>query len=326
MAITTASYAQPYKNLALEGGGIRGIAYAGAVKVLEEHKITDGLHNIAGTSVGAIAATLLCVGYNADELKQIMFSLKVQTFNDGKGIFIGGQQRTRKQFGWYRGDMLEKWTGRLIAARTGSEHTTFSQLHALAAKDHRFKDLYVVATNLSQQKAEVFSYKTYPDMELKTAVRASVSIPLYFSAVFLDSNGHRIRRPSATDRYSVFLDGGILVNYPLQVFDSVGNGRYDADSSTLGLKLERPEQVGYYGAANRNIAPYEIKNFRTYIAALYNLILEKLNRDQAFEHEAFRTIYISTSNMNPRVRHISAQQKQQMYDAGLEAAQKFLAH
>lgn len=185
------------------------------------------------------------------------------------------------------------------------------------------KDLYVTATNLSQQRAETFSYRTYPDMEIKTAVRTSISVPLYFSAVFLDNNGHRIRKPSAQDKYSVFVDGGILANYPLGLFDSTKNDNYHADSTTLGLKLERPEQLSYFDSANRNIAPYNINNFRGYVAALYNLIIEKLNRDRAFDHEAFRTIYISTSNMNPRVRHITTAQKELLYDNGRQAAQKF---
>ena len=134
-------FAQPYKNLVLEGGGIRGIAYTGAIKLLEEHKITDHLQNIAGTSVGSIVAVLMSVGYTADELKALMFDLKVQTFNDGRGVFIGGQRRTRKLFGWYRGEALEKWIGQLVEKRTGSEHATFAQLHALAAKDHRCERL-----------------------------------------------------------------------------------------------------------------------------------------------------------------------------------------
>lgn len=49
------SMGQRYKNLALEGGGIRGIAFAGALEILDGKHITDSLQNIAGTSVGAIA-------------------------------------------------------------------------------------------------------------------------------------------------------------------------------------------------------------------------------------------------------------------------------
>ena len=47
------------KNLALKGGGVLGIAYAGAIKVLEDQNILDGIEAVSGTSAGSIVATLL---------------------------------------------------------------------------------------------------------------------------------------------------------------------------------------------------------------------------------------------------------------------------
>src|SRR3954468_12886330 len=75
-----------YKNLVMEGAGIRGIAYTGALKLLEERHMLDSVQRVAGTSVGSMVAVLLGVGYSADELKEIMFDLKIQTFNDGSGF------------------------------------------------------------------------------------------------------------------------------------------------------------------------------------------------------------------------------------------------
>ncbi|MEP6948960.1 MAG: patatin-like phospholipase family protein [Ginsengibacter sp.] len=45
----------PYKNLALEGGGVRGLAYAGAPEVLEQKDILKNVERVAGSSAGAIA-------------------------------------------------------------------------------------------------------------------------------------------------------------------------------------------------------------------------------------------------------------------------------
>ena len=55
--------AQQYKYLVLKGGGIRGIAYVGALQVLENKKITTGIEKVAGTSVGAITGTLFSMAY-----------------------------------------------------------------------------------------------------------------------------------------------------------------------------------------------------------------------------------------------------------------------
>ena len=61
-----------YSNLVMEGAGIRGIAYTGALKVLEEKQVITKLQRVAGTSVGAIVGALLSVGYSAEELKKII--------------------------------------------------------------------------------------------------------------------------------------------------------------------------------------------------------------------------------------------------------------
>ena len=318
LAINT--HAQPYKNLVLEGGGIRGIAYVGALEELTQRHMIDQVENVAGTSVGAVAGCLYAMGYTPAQMKEIMEDLRIQTFNDGHWIFFGGFARTKNRFGWYRGDAIEHWVGKKIAARTGSEHTSFAQLHERAQRDHSFKDLYITATNLSQQKVTVFNWKNYPDMEIRTAVRASMSVPLYFSAVFLDNKGHKVSKKDKNMTHDIYVDGGILANYPITVFDSLYDKR-----QTLGLKLERPEQMEVYKQYGTYLAPYNISNFKNYVGAFYNVVLKGLNKPADFAEEAARTIYISTGNINPRVRKISKEQKQLLYENGKRAAAAFKA-
>jgi NTE family protein len=91
---------------------------------------------------------------------------------------------------------------------------------------------------------------------------------------------------------------------------------------TLGLKLERPEQMKYFSQSTA-IAPYPIVDFRTYIGALYNLTIETLNRKTPMEDEASRTIYISTEGVNPKVRKVTKTQKEVLYQSGKKAAEQF---
>ena len=319
------SGAQEYKYLVLKGGGIRGIAYTGALKVLEERKITQKIEKVAGTSVGAITGTLFCMGYTAGEMEDIMLNLDIATFNDGEWLFIGGQRRVRKNFGWYKGEKLEQWMGKQIAKQTGNENTTFQQLHQLAMADKKFKDLYIPATNLTRQNLEIFSWETHPDMPIKLAVRASASVPLYYGAVFIDSLGNVVEHPDKNGQYNVYVDGGLLANYPITIFNSPGeNATNTINEHTLGLKLERPEQIGY-AKTNSGIAPYDIHSFPGYLAALYNITIEQLNKNIPHEAEAKHSIYISTSNLSPRVRRITLEQKKLLFTNGEDAARDFLA-
>ena len=307
-----------YKNLVFKGGGIRGIAYTGAIEVLEEKHVMPGIENVAGTSVGSIVAALVSVGYTGREMKDIMFDLEIKLFNDGKWFFVGGQKRLRRNFGWYRGEAIEKWTAALIEKKTGNANITFGQLHKLALTDKSYKDLYITATNLTLQKATIFSWRTYPDMPVKTAVKASTAIPLYYSAVVLDSSGQVVRKPRYAHNSQVFVDGGILENYPVELFDS---GKI-ANKQTLGLNLTRPEQIAYNGKGD-GLAPYTIATFGNYMGALYNVIIEHLNRTSPLSQDKWRTIYLSTDNINPKVRGITTEQKTKLSNNGRAAVTDF---
>lgn len=112
-----------YKNLVFEGAGMRGIAYAGAVRELEERKVINEVERVAGTSAGSIAALLVALNYSADEIKPIIFNTPFEEFNDGQYYFVGGISRTNKRYGWYQGKEFTAWIEKLIEAKTrNKEH------------------------------------------------------------------------------------------------------------------------------------------------------------------------------------------------------------
>ena len=61
-----------YENLVFEGAGIRGLAYCGALMELDERKMLTPIQRLAGTSSGAITATLLSVGYTPQEIFEMI--------------------------------------------------------------------------------------------------------------------------------------------------------------------------------------------------------------------------------------------------------------
>jgi len=61
-----------------EGGGVKGIGFVGAIAVAEERGFT--WQNVAGTSAGAIVATLIAAGYTAGEMREILSNLDYNNF------------------------------------------------------------------------------------------------------------------------------------------------------------------------------------------------------------------------------------------------------
>jgi len=321
-----------YRNLVLEGGGIRGIAYCGAIQALEQRGLLRDIRRIGGTSAGAIQASLLSVGYSAAELTDLVSEMKIRSFNDGQYIFVGGTQRLAERFGWYRGDVFRKWIGDKIKLRTGFANLTFGQLHALTQQDSCFKDLYVTATNLTQQKAMVLSYEQFPNLAIADAVRASMSIPLYYCAVFMDSTGRFYSRPPRNIAADVLVDGGVLMNYPIHLFDQnrfLTHPQSDLpaearvfNTETIGLRLESAEQIKA-DADNFELAPYPIRSFKSYLGAFYNLVSEAANRYNFHAEDLKRTISIDFMDVSPRVRKLSDTEKNTLVESGRKCVSVF---
>lgn len=303
-----------YRNLVFEGGGVRGIAYGGALNVLEQRGLLRHVERVGGTSVGSITALLVALGYTASEMTTILADLKIQQFNDGRWFFIGGFHRMARHYGWYRGKRFEHWLETLIAHKTGNPNLTFAQLHQ--RKGGIFKDLYVTGTDLTDQKMVVFSHEHTPDLPLKTAVRVSMSVPLYFGAVFMDDQFNVVRKPRKGQTYHILVDGGLTANYPLGLFDVDGR----PNPETLGFKLERPEQIRQF-STGAGLAPYTIHNVNEYVSAFYNYVIESLNPASASEKS--RTIYISMEGVRPRVRRMQTDETQRLYESGERAARLF---
>ncbi len=328
------SIAQPitkYKNLALEGGGIRGIAYAGVFKVLEQKGILQNIENVAGSSAGAIGGLMVSIGYNATEIDSIMMSLPFQKFNDGKGGLIGKYRRFKRKFGIYKGDRYEQWLRQMLLSKTGNANLTFAELHNMKLQNTSYKDLYCTGTNISRQRLEVFSFKNTPNFSLATAVRISGGIPLYFTPIALNDSLQKIEKGDTSSFVNYYVDGGMLCNYPICMFDSCKKGGQPLFSNdlvfndqTLGIKLERQAQIDSFKINSLGIAPYRPKKIADYMNAYGNLMIEGMERKYPnLENEKGRTIYISYGNISSVVKKMSAKEKRFLYDNGVKGALQF---
>jgi NTE family protein len=307
------------KNLVFEGAGIRGIAYCGAITELEKNNMVAGVERVGGTSAGAIIALTLSLGYSGAEIAQIISSTDFRKFNDGRYLFPGGINRLNRSFGWYRGHQFEKWIEKIIKDKTGDADINFLRLKELG-----FRELYITATCLNKQKLVILSHETYPEMKLKDAVRISMSIPLYFQAVFIDEKGRVFRERTEKPNLDVMIDGGITGNFPIRMFDStryisiVITNQFTYNPHTLAFRIDSDEHIIYDQSGN-SIAPLTLNNIKVYIEALYNMVLENLNRQALAAEDWKRTISISDGKLGPRIRKMPKQEVQLLISNGQHA-------
>jgi NTE family protein len=203
----------------------------------------------------------------------------------------------------------------------------------LAQKEKQYKALYCTGTNISKQQLQIFSDQYTPDMPIALSVRISSGIPLYFEPVPLNNDFEKVKPGKDSGFVNYFVDGGMMANFPISMFDTcMDNGNplichpLRFNNATLGIKLERPEQIDSLAHQSINIPPYQINKFSDYINALSNLMMETLNRKYPnLEHEKGRTIYISHNNLSPRPRRMDTDEKQRLYENGAKAVELFFA-
>ena len=159
-----------FKNLVFEGGGVKGIAYVGALRELVNRAILKDIARVGGTSAGAITAILVGLNYSLDEIDSILRNLDFKKFMDDSWGIIRDTDRLIKEFGWYKGDYFRTWIGELIGKKTGKPDATFAQVQQQKA-DKGFRDMYFMGTNISTHFSEVFSHEHTPRMCVADAVR-----------------------------------------------------------------------------------------------------------------------------------------------------------
>ncbi len=320
------SYTQKatYKNLVLEGGGVRGFAYAGAFEILDSLGILQNIERVGGTSAGAIQATMLAIGYTPKEIMKVAANIPLKDFNDG--FVVGGFSRLKRKFGFYKGENVSKWIEHLIEAKTGDPNITFLQLHQ-QRQQKNYKALYITGTDLTYRCLRVFSHETYPNMRIKDALRISFSIPLYFEPVVIDHAG-TVQKLRSNSNYHLMVDGGLVANYPVHIFDSSkyittdpnAINHYQQNKFTLGLLLDKPEQLQY---KQGETYPLPIHSITEYLKAVYQTSFDKPNPDAA---NLQRTITISHLNLSSRVRKLPAATIQKLVESGRHGVRRFFTN
>ena len=308
----------------MEGGGVRGFAYIGAFEVLDSLHLLEDIQRVGGSSVGAIQAALLATGYTTNEMKTVAANIPLKSFNDG--FSLGGFHRLKKNLGFFKGNAVTAWIDTLLKNKTGDENITFLQLHEQKETKH-YKDLYVTGTDLTYQCLRVFSYETYPNMKIKDALRISMSVPLYFQPIYMKDDGS-VANKKDTNNIHLMTDGGLLSNYPIQIFDDEKYGECTTifgqkqNKETLGLLLEKPEQIAY-SQHNRGNYPLPIKTVRNYIGAMYRTLVDKPNPEASNAALLHRTITISNMNVSGRVRKLPRKTIDAFVECGQQGVRAF---
>ena len=296
-----------------EGGGVKGTGLVGAVDVT----LQQGYEfcNVAGTSAGAIVAAFVAAGYASVEMKDIMFALDYRRFQDAGFLssipLLGKPLSLLLEKGIYKGDYFEHWIRDLLAQKGIRTFWDLVQENTELAPRYRYK-LQVITSDIARGKLivlpwDALDYGIHPDeLDVARAVRMSMSIPYFYKPIILkDKQNHS----------SYMVDGGVLSNYPVWLFDPEGHNTTSL-WPTFGYKLVEPSEG----------KPRAIKGPISMLTALFATMMEAHDARYIKDANFLRTIPIETLGIQTTQFDMTIEQKQALYESGKKAAAEFFAH
>ncbi len=198
----------PKVGLVLSGGGARGFAHIGALKVLEE--IGMPIDYIVGTSMGSIVGGLYAIGYSADEIEKLVHEVDwEELFSDTPPRNLWSYQKKRAS-AKYILEVGFNWDGFVVpkGLTAGQKISNLMAFLTLRASDiEHFDDFPIpyraVATDIVTGEEIVLDHGSLPE-----AMRASMAVPGVFTPVTIDEH--------------LLVDGGVVKNLPVDVVKKMG--------------------------------------------------------------------------------------------------------
>jgi len=212
--------------LVLSGGGAKGLAHIGVLRVLDSLGVRPDL--IVGSSMGAIIGGMYASGYSAREIDSLARSLPISE------LFRTYQPRAPRSLGplqpllvWEQGDRRFVLQSAAVVETEVNALVNSAMLRGNLLARGNFDSLPIpfraVATDLANRSAVVLK-----SGDLARAVRASFAIPLIFAPESVDGR--------------ILADGGLAANIPITVARSAGAERVIVSDATERL----PDSLDLY--------------------------------------------------------------------------------
>jgi NTE family protein len=318
-------------DLVLEGGGVKGVALVGAIAGLVDAGYSFG--RIAGTSagaiVGAVVAAMSAHGEPLTSLPEVLGTLDLGALADrGRpGDLLGPLTAFRPartaadavsimvDSAAFRGDRLEAWLHGILKdfGVTSFGDLLLDDPDVCEGESAGFR-LVVMASDVSRKRLARLPwdypiYHLHPEEQsVARAVRASAASPFVFRPVELPG-------PRGT---ATLVDGGLLSNYPIDVFDRQ-DGR-EGRWPTIGIRLD---------ARATEAEPEHLRPIEGTVSLGLAVIETAIEGNQA-EHlmslrNQARSINVPSESIGSFDFTLTEAQRNQLFENGYRAAQDYLS-
>ena len=189
--------------LVLSGGGVKGYAHLGVLRVLERENIK--IDYITGTSIGALIGTLYSIGYSVDEIEKFLDDVNVSSFletvTDNTNLSLEKKESLKKYSAYLSFDNELNFSFPKGLKGTGEEYLILKKMlgkyEYMDSFDNFPIPLRIVATNLNTGETKAFSKG-----DVAKVLIASMAIPSIFEPMKIDGE--------------IYVDGLVTRNLPVE--------------------------------------------------------------------------------------------------------------
>ncbi|WP_195340535.1 autotransporter phospholipase A1 FplA [Fusobacterium sp. 1001295B_180824_G3] len=274
--------------LVLSGGGVKGYAHLGVLRVLERENIK--IDYITGTSIGAIIGTLYSIDYSIDDIEKVLDMINVENFleagSDDTNLPLDKKESLKKYSLYVSFDNELNFSLPKGLKGTGEAYLVMKKLLKNYAGVKNFDDfpipLRIIATNLNTGETKAFS-----EGDIAKILVASMAIPTIFEPVEIGGN--------------IYVDGLVSRNLPVE--DAYNMGADIVIASDIGAPIVKKDN-------------YNILSVLSQISTIQSSYITDVSREKA-------SILIS-----PDVKDISAidsSKKNDLINLGEVAAEQQIA-
>lgn len=292
------------KILVIGGGGLKGFSALGACAYLFEKKILFNLEILCGTSIGGIICSLIAVGYKPKVIFKLLYNINFNNIVDpdySKFLF------EPDHYGFSSTSNITDIVQICFEKKGFSKDITFKELFEKTGKK-----LIITGTCVNKYHIEYFSVDTFPNHKIMNALKMTIAIPLVvkpFKQSYLEikNNNIKIENNKIEDDFeNYWVDGGVMDNYPMQLFDDRLN-----------------DVIGIYMCDKINERT-EINNFDEYLVGLLKCFWKSSNLHK-IEHYKKQTILLKCDLKQNMYFDISQEYKLKLYDEGYDHTKQIYA-
>lgn len=233
-----------FNTILFDGSDLNSISFCGTLNELNKYNYLSKINKYIGIGFGSIFAYLLAIGFNSDEIHNLIINTNFDSFIINNIDDIRDFYYLLDNYGYSDGELFYKWIESLTLKKLANSNITFIELFNILNFE-----LELLGSNLSKMNLIKFSHKTTPNMKIKDALRISINIPFIFKPIIWEND--------------IYVDGSLLYN------------------NTYNIKNN---EIIYIKLSNNLYITHKILDIKDYIYTIINILYYKIKEQNSYNN------------------------------------------